>query len=74
MSNLNRNIKILFWFFSVLFFGLIAYLTYFQIYERDKLITSSYSVYNRRLIEQEKRYCEVVFWTEMGLYLQKACL
>lgn len=55
MSNLNRNIKILFGVFSVLFLGLISYLVYFQIYERDKLITSSYSVYNRRLIEQEKK-------------------
>ncbi|QSZ28116.1 cell division protein FtsI [Aceticella autotrophica] len=55
MNNLKRNIKILFVVFSVLFFSLIGYLSYFQLYERNKLITSSYSVYNKRLIEQEKK-------------------
>ncbi|MDI3500280.1 MAG: penicillin-binding protein [Thermoanaerobacter sp.] len=72
MSNLNRNIKILFWFFSVLFFGLIAYLTYFQIYERDKLITSSYSVYNRRLIEQEKKILRGSILDRNGIVLAKS--
>jgi peptidoglycan glycosyltransferase len=72
MSNLNRNIKILFWFFSILFFGLVAYLTYFQIYERDKLITSSYSVYNRRLIEQEKKILRGSILDRNGTVLAKS--
>lgn len=55
MNNLNRNIKVLFGVFTILFFSLIIYLSYFQLYEREKLITSSYSVYNKRLIEQEKK-------------------
>ncbi|HHY79763.1 MAG TPA: cell division protein FtsI [Thermoanaerobacter sp.] len=74
MSNLNRNIKILFGVFSVLFFGLIAYLTYFQIYERDRLITSSYSVYNRRLIEQEKKILRGSILDRNGIVLAKSII
>ncbi|AIS52947.1 penicillin-binding protein A [Thermoanaerobacter kivui] len=74
MHNLNRNIKILFCFFSILFFSLIAYLTYFQLYEREKLITSSYSVYNRRLIEQEKKILRGSILDRNGIVLAKSII
>ncbi|HHW57239.1 MAG TPA: cell division protein FtsI [Clostridia bacterium] len=74
MSNLKRNIKILFGVFAVLFFSLIGYLTYFQLYERDKLITSSYSVYNRRLIEQEKKILRGSILDRNGIVLAKSVM
>ncbi|ADD03011.1 Peptidoglycan glycosyltransferase [Thermoanaerobacter italicus Ab9] len=72
MPNLKHNIKILFWVFSALFFSLIAYLTYFQIYERDKLITSSYSIYNKRLIEEEKKILRGSILDRNGIVLAKS--
>ncbi|ADL07040.1 peptidoglycan D,D-transpeptidase FtsI family protein [Thermosediminibacter oceani] len=51
MEKLHRNIKLVFAVFCGLFMCLLGYLTYFQVYERQKLIESSY---NRRLWEQEE--------------------
>ncbi|TYP52459.1 peptidoglycan D,D-transpeptidase FtsI family protein [Thermosediminibacter litoriperuensis] len=51
MEKLHRNIKLIFAVFCGLFLCLLGYLTYFQVYERQKLIESSY---NRRLWEQEE--------------------
>jgi peptidoglycan glycosyltransferase len=74
VSSLKRNIKILFGVFALLFFSLIAYLTYFQLYERDKLISSSYSVYNRRLIEQEKKILRGSILDRNGIVLAKSVI
>lgn len=52
MKSLEKNIKLIFAGFSVLFIILILYLTYFTIFERERLIQSSY---NRRLWEQEDK-------------------
>lgn len=52
MDKLERNIKLIFFVFSILFISLILYLTYFTAVEREELIQNSY---NRRLWEQEAK-------------------
>lgn len=52
MDRLERNIKLIFAAFSILFISLILYLTYFTAFEREELIQNSY---NRRLWEQEAK-------------------
>jgi len=74
MNKLNRNIKIVFIIFSVLFSSLIIYLTYFQLYEREKLITSSYSVYNKRLINQERKILRGSILDRNGNILAKSII
>lgn len=63
MSNLKKNTKIVFVVFCGLFISLIVYLTYFTVYERDRLIQSSY---NRRLWEQEKKVIRGTIYDAMG--------
>lgn len=74
MNNLNRNIKILFIIFSLLFLSLIGYLSYFQLYEKNKLITSSYSVYNKRLIDEEKKIFRGSILDRNGNVLAKSAI
>lgn len=74
LNSMNRNIKILFAVFSILFLSLIAYLSYFQLYEKNKLITSSYSVYNKRLIEQEKKILRGSIYDRNGNVLAKSTI
>ncbi|SNX54617.1 penicillin-binding transpeptidase domain-containing protein [Thermoanaerobacterium sp. RBIITD] len=74
LNSMNRNIKILFIVFSALFISLIVYLSYFQLYEKNKLITSSYSAYNKRLIEQEKKIFRGSILDRNGNVLAKSTL
>lgn len=63
MDKLQRNIKILFIIFCGLFLSLILYLSYFTVYEREKLIRSSY---NRRLWEQEEKVLRGTIYDRKG--------
>lgn len=52
MNKLERNARIIFFIFCGLFMSLILYLSYFTVFERDRLIQSSY---NKRIWEQEEK-------------------
>ncbi|KYO68007.1 peptidoglycan D,D-transpeptidase FtsI family protein [Thermovenabulum gondwanense] len=66
MNNLKKNIKTTFYIFCLLFLSLMSYLTYFQLYERQKLIESSY---NRRLWEQETKIKRGTIYDRNGVTL-----
>jgi peptidoglycan glycosyltransferase len=63
VSKFEKNTKVVFAVFCALFLFLIAYLTYFQVYEREKLIQSSY---NRRLWEQEEKVLRGTIYDARG--------
>lgn len=63
MHKLDRNIKLIFAVFCVLFISLILYLTYFTTVERERLIKSSY---NRRLWEQEEKVIRGTIYDRKG--------
>jgi peptidoglycan glycosyltransferase len=63
MNKLDRNIKLVFAMFCVLFISLIVYLTYFTVYERDRLVQSTY---NRRLWEQEEKVMRGTIYDIVG--------
>ncbi len=63
MNRLERNTKLVFAMFCVLFTSLIVYLTYFTVYERDRLVQSTY---NRRLWEQEEKVMRGTIYDVMG--------
>lgn len=68
MNRLDRNIKLVFVLFCILFTSLIVYLTYFMVYERDRLVQSSY---NRRLWEQEEKVTRGTIYDAKGRPLAK---
>jgi peptidoglycan glycosyltransferase len=68
VNRLNKNIKLVFFIFCCLFISLIVYLTYFTVYEREKLIQSSY---NRRLWEQEEKVVRGTIYDVKGRPLAK---
>ncbi|KXG77705.1 Penicillin-binding protein A [Fervidicola ferrireducens] len=68
MTRLKRNVRLVFIMFCGLFLSLLGYLTYFQVYERQKLIESSY---NRRLWEQEETVTRGTIYDAKGRVLAK---
>ncbi|SHM46313.1 peptidoglycan glycosyltransferase [Caldanaerovirga acetigignens] len=68
MTRLKRNVRLVFIMFCGLFLSLLGYLTYFQVYERQKLIESSY---NRRLWEQEESIIRGTIYDSKGRVLAK---
>lgn len=66
MTKLKRNVRLVFLLFCGLFLSLLGYLTYFQVYERQKLIESSY---NRRLWEQEESITRGTIYDAKGKVL-----
>lgn len=71
MDKLERNIKLLFIVFCLLFISLIIYLTYFTAVERERLIKSSY---NRRLWEQEEKVMRGTIYDRKGRPLAESVI
>lgn len=63
MNSFQRNIKVIFFIFCGLFISLVAYLTYFAVYQREQLIQSSY---NRRIWEQEEKVLRGTIYDAKG--------
>jgi len=63
MNRFERNTKLIFVIFCGLFISLIAYLSYFTAFQREKLIQSSY---NRRIWEQEEKVLRGTIYDAKG--------